>query len=236
MTRLPDGAIDLACRIGKGWTVRRPGTRIRPEHPGTAVRWDGSLLEVVAETPDASGGVVYRLAPWPDRHAIRVIEHYDEASEAVRTAEQARRAAAIQKRRLSLLLAPILGHLPAAIQLRMESEFGAPARGMTIASALPLLVLGLVGVLAALIASFGGGAAFAGWPILPLPLAALLFGESLGRLGYAFVTGEPIGSLAGTIFATVFASVVRGRLADLGSPARRYSSTPRSDGSEQEES
>ena len=236
MTRLPDGAIDLACAVGKGWTVRRAGTRTRPEHPGTAVRWGGILLEVIAETPDASGGVVYRLAPWADRHAIRVLEDYDEASEAARAAERARRAAAVQKRRLSLLLAPLLGHLPAETQVLMESEFGAPARAMTIASALPLLALGLVGVLAALIASFGGGAAFAGWPILPLPLAAFLFAESLGRLGYAFVTGEPIGSLAGTIFAMVLAMVFRGRLADLGSPGRRYPSTPRSEGPGQEES
>ena len=77
----------------------------------------------------------------------------------------------------------------------------------------PLLTLGLVGVLAALIASFGGGSAFSGWPILPLPLAACLFAESLGRLGYAFLTGDPIGSLAGTAFATVFR-----RLSPAGPP------------------
>jgi hypothetical protein len=62
----------------------------------------------------------------------------------------------------------------------MESDFGSPAREMTIASALPLLVLGAVGVLAALAASFGGGAAFAGRPILPLPLAAFFFSRRWG--------------------------------------------------------
>ena len=95
----------------------------------------------MAETPAASGEVVYRLAPWADRHTIGAIEDYDEASEAAREAEQARRAGAIERRRFSLLLAPLLRHLPAATQLRTESEFGAPARAMTIASALPLLAL-----------------------------------------------------------------------------------------------
>ena len=85
-------------------------------------------------------------------------------------------------------------------------------------------------------ASFGGGAALPGWPVLPLPLAAFLFAESLGHLGYALVAWEPIGSLAGTLFATVSKLVVRGRPADPESPARRYSSTPRRNDSGQEES
>jgi hypothetical protein len=117
----------------------------------------------------------------------------------------------------------------------MESEFGAPARGMTIASALPLLALGLVGVLAAMIASFGGGTAFAGWPVLPLPLAGYLFAESLGRLGYAFVSGEPIGSLAGTLFATIARKAFRLPAAGFDERGRRYSSTPRRDAFREEE-
>ena len=181
------------------------------------MRWEGRLFEVVAATPSAAGGVVYRLSPWADDHAIRVLDAYDEASERARAAERARRSAAVRKRRASLLLAPLLGHLPAAIQVRMESEFGAPARVMTILSAFPLLALGVVGLLAAFVASFGGGAAFAGWPVLPLPLAAFLFAESAGRLAFAFLTGEPIGSLAGTVFAAVFLR----RSGDFRPPAKR---------------
>lgn len=189
----------LTCPLSKGWQPRRLRTATSPEHPGTAVRWAGRVYEVLEAVPDAAGGVTYRLAPWEDRHAIRVIESYDAESEAAREAEQRRRRRAVERRRVAILLAPLLGHLPGSVQRRMESELGAPARAMTIASALPLLVLGMLGLLGFLVSSFGGAVALDGWPILPLPIAAYFFAESALRLGIAFLQGEPVGSVAGTL-------------------------------------
>jgi len=205
----PGGSFRLVCLETKDWMARRPKTLTSPEHPGTAVLWCGELFEVFEALPEAFGGVVYVLAPWEARHTVRRLSPYDESSEIARHAERDWRRAAIWKRRASLLLAPILGHLPARIQQRMESEFGAPARGMTIASALPLLVLGALGILAFLVTSFGGRAAFTGWPILPVPLAILLFGESAIRLGVAFLQGEPAGSLAGVLLCALWREASR---------------------------
>jgi hypothetical protein len=199
--RLTDGSIRLVCPDAKGWCARTPKTLTSPEHPGTAVRWEGDLFEVLEASPqDVGDAIGYRLARWEARHTVRVITTYDEASESARRAEQRRRREDLRRHRASIALAPLLGHLPASVQQRMEREFGAPARALTIASALPLLVLGTLGLLAFLVGSFGGGGSvFAGWPILPLPLALFLFVESAVRLGVAFLQGDPMGSVAGTI-------------------------------------
>jgi hypothetical protein len=158
------------------------------------------MFEVVEESATPDGAVRYRLEPWDPRHAIRgAVSNYDAESERGRRSEQARRRASIQWRRLSILFAPILGHLPAAVQTSMESEFGAPARFMTIASALPLFVLGMLGALASQIAGFGGGDAFPSWltdhPFIWIYIAA----ESGLRLAAAFIQGEPMGSLVGAV-------------------------------------
>jgi hypothetical protein len=196
--RAPEGAYLLICSISKGWSPRRRKTLTSPEYPGTAVRWEGDLFEVVEAVAQSSGGIGYRLAPWQRRHTIRSVSTYDAEAESAREREQALRRGALRKRRASILLAPLLGHLPGRVQQRMESEFGAPARAMTIASALPLLVLGFLGILAFLVASFGGGdSPFSGWPLLPLPVSLFLSVESAVRLGIAFLHGEPLGSVAG---------------------------------------
>jgi hypothetical protein len=189
----------LACPVSKSWAPRRARGPTTPEFPGTAVSWGESVWEVVEAIPDPAGSVRYRLEPWEARHTIRRIEPYDEASERARETEQRRRRDAVRRRRISLLFAPVLGHLPAHVQRRMESEVGAPARAMTTASALPLMVLGILGTLGFLIFAFGGGDALPGWLVVPLPLALFLFVESSVRLGIAFLQGEPAGSLPGAI-------------------------------------
>jgi hypothetical protein len=196
---LAGGRVLLSCTAPKGWTPRWPKSPTSPEHPGTAVSWDSGVFEVLDASADPSGGVAYILAPWEDRHTVRVLERYDAESEARRLQERRRREGALVRRRASFWLAPLLGHLPAPVQSRMEAEFGAPARGMTIASALPLLVLGALGLLGFLLDALGGGAALPGWPVLTLPWSLYLFIESALRLGIAFSYGEPAGSLTGWI-------------------------------------
>lgn len=162
------------------------------------MRWEGDLFEVIEAEP-CGAGMRYRLALWEDRHTVRVVEAYERASEEARWAEQANRRAAVRIRRWSLLLAPVLGHLPGSVQKRMEGEFGVPARAMTIASALPLFTLGVLGLLATQIAAFGGGAVLLPWLASRPYLAIYLFAESALRLFVAFLQEEPAGSLIGVI-------------------------------------
>ena len=194
-----DGSRLLTCPVAKEWQPRTGGGQTRAEHPGTAVRWEDQIFEVVEASPLFDRQIRYVLRPWEERHAIRVIRDYDESSETARRAQIAADRVGQTRRRTSILLAPLAGHLPAPVQERMEGDFGAPARAMTIASALPLFVLGVLGVLANRAAAMGGGSDFLPWlavhPVICLWLAV----EHGVRLGIAFLHAEPVGSLEGTI-------------------------------------
>jgi hypothetical protein len=189
----------LVCAVPKSWLPRQDKTLTRAEYPGTAVDWDGGVFEVLGAEPLADGGMRYRLAPWEEGHAIRRMERYDEDSEAARGTESDDRRDRVRRRRLSILLAPLAGLLPGAVQKDMESEFGAPALAMTISSALPLFVIGFLGLFRNLLAGLGGGLGLPAFLTPPFPIALYLFGESALRLGSAFAAGEPMGSLPVTI-------------------------------------
>ena len=192
-----DGARVLTCSAAKDWHGRAAGSRTRSEHPGSAVRWDDAIFEVVDAQPLFERGVRYVLRPWEDRHTIRTVHNYDDASEAQRYVERSNHRSRAGRRKLSILLAPLAGHLPGPVQQAMEGEFGAPARAMTASSALPLFALGVVGVFEALKTTFGGGSDsfLADHLVLSLWLAT----ENGIRLGVCFLLAEPIGSLEGTI-------------------------------------
>ncbi len=204
-----DGSVFLSCAVGKGWIARQSRTATRAEHPGTAVRWEAEIFEVVEVQDTDDGGVRYRLERWDPRHAIRVVEAYDSEAEAARDREQARRRKAMGLRPLSWVLAPVLGHLPGPVQQAMEEEFGAPARAMTVASALPLFAAGAYGLLAAQIAGMGGGAVFSPWLVEHPGLSLYLFVESGLRLVVAFLMATPMGSLAGVIAYEIWRRIWR---------------------------
>lgn len=189
------GEIWLTCPSPKSWLPRQEKTLTRAEFPGTAVAWSDGVFEVLRADPQADGSMRYRLAPWEEGHAIRRLEHYDANSEAGRGAESDDRANRVRRRTLSILLAPLAGLLPGDVQREMESEFGAPALAMTISSALPLLVVGFLGLFRNLLAGLGAGLGFPRFLTPPFPIALYLFGESALRLGSAFAAGEPMGSL-----------------------------------------
>lgn len=190
--------VSLTSAFSKGWRGRIPAVvSRRSAHPGTTVTWDGVLYEVLEARPLASGEVLYSLAPWDDAQAIRTLERYDAATESARSRERIGRANAVRKRRVAILLSPLFGHLPGEVQERMESEFGAPATRMTVASALPLLVLGVLGSFAALARIAGASAE--PLPDLPLPLSLYLVLESYFRLSSVATESRPMGSIPGTL-------------------------------------
>lgn len=192
-----EGTLRLRCAVSKDWRPRVPGSIGRAEHPGTAVRWEGEVFEVIAVEVLPAGDIRYALAPWRAEVAIRVLEPYDEPSESARAEERRRRATGVQKRRLALLLSPILGHLPGSVQETMEHEFGAPANAMTTISALPLFTVGIVGVLAGFARLAGGSLAPLPEPSLPLSIYLVL--ESSLRIGLVVTQSRPAGSLAGVL-------------------------------------
>jgi hypothetical protein len=209
LSQTGDGTLDLTCASSKGWRPRTGRTRTSVEHPGAAVEWEGEIFEVVEAIALADGRTRYRLAPWDGRHAIRTLDRYDAVAETSRASERRERVRDLRSRRMSVLLAPLLGHLPAHVQEEMEKQFGARAVGMTIASALPLFVLGFLSAFNQLTASVGSGLSAAGGPErlsvfpwltwLPAPIGMFLLLESTLRLASAVVASRPCGSLLGVL-------------------------------------
>jgi hypothetical protein len=187
--------IVLISALPKSWQPRAARTLTTPEYPGTAVEWDGRLFEILEADPTPSGGVRYRLGPWPDGHAIRRLERYDEVSESIRQTDRRDHSLDRGKRRLSVLLAPLAGLLPGEIQKKMERDFGAPAIAMTVASAVPLFLVGFLGLFNFMLHGAGGVLDFPEWLAPSFPVAAYLFGESALRLASAIAGGEPMGTL-----------------------------------------
>jgi len=213
VVRLADGAYLIVSPGSKGWTPRLGGSQTKAAHPGAAVRWSDRLFEVAAADPLADGGIRYRLEPWDDRNAMRVVHSYDEPSDAAREREHGQRARSHDWRLLSWIFAPLLGHLPGAVQHRMETEFDAPARWMTIFSALPVFVIGFLGLFGQILGAAGAGG-YLGFE-MPVAVAAYLTGESAVRIGSAWVGGEPMGSLVGVLLWELVATAFGRRRGDV---------------------
>src|SRR5689334_1668273 len=127
--RRADGErVVLASRLSKGWTPRAAKTLTSAEFPGTAVLWDEQYFEV-AEARAVVNGIEYVLEPWRDVHVMRVIEQYDEASEAARAQAHREHLAREKGRKTANALALLTGHLPAVVQNAIGEELGVlPAR------------------------------------------------------------------------------------------------------------
>jgi len=74
-----DGTVVLLSLRPKGWSGREEGGPRAPIRPGTAVRWEGDLWEVLLVEPRAGGGWRHVLAPWDERNLVRSLVEYGEA-------------------------------------------------------------------------------------------------------------------------------------------------------------
>jgi hypothetical protein len=167
-------------------------------HPGTAVRWEDDLWEVVSAEEVAGGGVRYELSPWDDRNAIRLLLPYDETSEAEREADGRDLGRRRGLRWLALLLAPLAGLLPGRVQERLETELGLGGTTLTLASVPAPMAFGTYALLMTLASGFGAGVRIGGPAFEPLlPLLSYFLPESLLRLAVAMGQGRPIGSILG---------------------------------------
>lgn len=76
-----DGTVVLLSLRPKGWSGRQVVSPRAPLVPGTAVRWDGELYEVLSVEARAGGGFRHILAPWDDRYLVRTLVEYGSAGE-----------------------------------------------------------------------------------------------------------------------------------------------------------
>jgi hypothetical protein len=167
-------------------------------HPGTAIRWEDELWEVVSAEDLPGGGLSYELARWDDQHAIRVLLPYDETSESERIAD----ARSLERKRsgayVVYLLSPIVGLLPGRVQERLEAELGVRATILSLASIPAPAAVGTFALLMTLASGFGPALQLSGPDFGPLlPLLSLLLVESFFRLVVAMAQGRPIGSVLG---------------------------------------
>jgi len=193
-----DGRVRLSCPSSKGWGPRRPAGPGVVLHPGTAIRWEDELWEVVSAAELGDGGVRYELSPWDERNAIRVLLPYDETSEAGRASDARdvgrRRAAG----RLALAASPVVGLLPGRVQERLEAELGIRASALTLVSTLIPMAVGTYAVVMTLAAAFGPALQSAGPAFQTvLPLLSYFMPESFLRLGVALSQDRPVGSILG---------------------------------------
>ncbi|MBK8596662.1 MAG: hypothetical protein IPP07_10360 [Holophagales bacterium] len=71
-----DETIVLLSLRPKPWSGREEVSPRAPVLPGTAVRWDGELYEVLRVEPRAGGGFRHVLAHWDDRYLVRTLVEY----------------------------------------------------------------------------------------------------------------------------------------------------------------
>jgi len=199
--RADDGErVELLSRIAKAWTPRAPKTLTTAEFPGTAVLWEERYFEVISAEPLPQGGVRYVLEPWREMHAMRTIDHYDDAHETQRLAEYRAQLARETKRKSANALAVLAGHLPAAVQEEIGRELGIIATRLTIISA-----LGVYAVVISLVLWIVTGI-LSGTP-RPLPAylgTGYLVVETSLRFGIAWLIGRPAGSAIGIISYLVY--------------------------------
>jgi hypothetical protein len=196
-----EGTVVLACAEPKGWRARSPEGPTAAEHPGTCVRWEDELFEVQRLEIRADGSHLYTLAHWDERHAIRVLERYDERAEAERAVEKRAAVRRVEGRTALLLAAPLVGSLPASVQERLEQEYNVRGWVLTLASAVPLWIFGWISLIL-LFASSIGGAATVRTPVLVLGVYFLA--ESSARLSVCVPQGRPIGTPLGALLYEVW--------------------------------
>lgn len=196
----------LVSRFDKGWTPRTEKTHTSAEFPGTTILWNEQYYEVALVEKLPQGGVRYILDPWRDELTMRVVDHYDAATEAARAEEHRKKIVREKRRTITNFLALIVGHFPALVQKQMASELGLLAPRITLLS-----ILGVYSVVAALVlyavAKIMAHEGLPGVCLIALPLGI----ESSIRFFIVWTQNRPIGSVIGWIgYAIYYAITKRG--------------------------
>jgi hypothetical protein len=197
----------ILSRQSKGWVPRTPAAVTRNDRPGTTVRSEEKYYEVVSATA-TGGGIRYVLEPWRDENVMRVVDDYDEASEARRQAAHQDGVRRERGRLSANILAIFTGQLPGAVQERMGNELGIwPAR-LTLISIVPAMIFVGVVVNLAVHRRMEQEAPLSLWVLL---LAGYLLAESAIRFVVAMTQNIPMGSAAGFIAYALYYLATPGR-------------------------
>lgn len=214
--RMQGERIILFSPIPKNWVPRVEKTLTNPEHPGTAVSWDGEFYEVIAAS-QAGSSVRYELEAWKEVHMIRVVDVYDEATEQQRVIEHRKAIARGTKRKAANFIGMLTGYLPATVQNEMASELGITPNKLTALSGVlslaiaAMLMLMVVGAIVASSPNYvpsevsdvanGEGGEVPGWAFV---VGGFLLLETLIRFFILMSQGRPVGSVLGFIGYTLF--------------------------------
>lgn len=192
--------IVLASRLSKGWVARVAKTLTAAEFPGTAVRWEEQYYEVVDARAGVGGGVEYVLEPWCEHHVMRVVEGYDEVSEAARVKAYREHLAREKGRKAANFLALLTGHLPAIVQNEIADNVGLLPLRITFISILGeyALVIGCVLWMVSYLLRREPP------PFALMIVTASLAIETTARFFVNYTQSRPIGSSVGLLAYTVW--------------------------------
>ncbi|HEY6843799.1 MAG TPA: hypothetical protein VI391_06500 [Thermoanaerobaculia bacterium] len=186
--------IILSCRLSKGWNAGNG------KIPGTAVLWEERYFEVVAVDDLKQAGFRYVLAPWEEKHTMRLTDRYDAETEALRLEEYRRNAQREKARASANLLGVFTGNLPAVVQEHLARELGVLAPRLTLMS-----ILGTYLVVAAIVlASVTALMSFKGLSAPLIVIAGYFTVENSIRFLICWTQSRPIGSSIGFIGYMLF--------------------------------
>lgn len=195
------GQVLLYSPRAKEWRPRTPATELSSEHPGTAVIWEDDIWEVLEADEMPGFGVQYRLAPWDERHAIRLPLRYCPESEERRRADRQADNRALVIRLVLWATAPASGLLPGHVQERFSRLYGSPFVALACISMILPMIWGTISVLTLVAGTVSPAAVLVLAPVGAAPLAfgGYLFIETLVRFGVAMTDGRPTGSILGVV-------------------------------------
>ncbi len=195
-----------------GWRTRTAGDRIHVPHPGTAVRYQDNLYEVIAIEPAAGTHYTYRYAlkKWDDRNVVRQVVTYSQEIERVVAKQIHEQIKQHRKHTWMIYLFPFTGLAPTPLLRRWQREWGLPMRGVSFASVFFWAVFAFVFV-PVLFKTRGMG--------LLTAVVIYIFMEQIPRFYWLLMSNEAEGSKAVTA-AWGIGNLLRGLQPD-GTPRRR---------------
>jgi hypothetical protein len=182
------------------FTSRRRGKFHRVDHPGTAIRIEGELFEIV-HAKQSSGQWAYSLEPWDEQLTPRVCVEWGPQAEKEFLDASRRERIREKKSALAWTFQVLLGFLPEKHQRRLETTLGLDAGRATYLSAWAEFLVSLAFPVMALLGRLGGeqGAPWLFRMVIKLPLWLVVLSgvtllEGLFRLVWNIASGDPVGS------------------------------------------
>ena len=182
--------IVISPRLALEWRVAEGQT------PGSAVLWNKQSFEVIGREPVGAGNR-WILRSWDEGHAMRTVYTLDRESVAWLAEGAAAERRERRTRAGTMLLLPVLGLAPAALQKRWADSWEFVPSRATAFSALGEMAVGGIFLLELVAMTVGGSVILPAWLQWLAFLGPVLLVSGIARLILVFSGGEPVGSLLG---------------------------------------